>query len=333
MRTTIKDIAAISNVSIATVSKIINGKDESISEETRKKVQSVIKEKNYVPNTIARTLVTKQSKTIGMIVPDICNPFFSRLIRGAEHYTNLRGYELLISNTDDDEKKQESNLQVMKKKMVDGIILTSTSYDVKEERSDTFQLPAVLVDRVTYRESSCIGKVEVDNCRGGYLATSHLLERGCRTIVFLAGNPNTLAARGRYEGYRKALKEYGIPIDKTLIRFGAFHTDFGYQSLKELLDKGCRFDGVFASSDIIAFGAMQVLKEQGYLIPTDVKIIGFDDIYISSLVSPTLSTIRQPIFEMGEAAAKLLLDYLESKKNRKRTIVFDTQLIERESTK
>lgn len=332
MRTTIKDIAAISNVSIATVSKIINGKDESISEETRKRVQRVIKEKNYVPNTIARTLVTKQSKTIGMIVPDICNPFFSQLIRGAEHYTNLHGYDLLISNTDDDEKKQESNLQVMKKKMIDGIILTSTSYDIKEDRSNTFQLPAVLVDRVT-QENLYIGKVEVDNCSGGYLATSHLLKKGCKTIVFLAGNPNTLAARGRYEGYRKALEEYGIPINETIIRFGSFHTDFGYRVLKELLDAGHQFDGVFASSDIIAFGAMQALKEQGYLIPTDVKVIGFDDIYISSLVSPTLSTIRQPIFEMGEAAAKLLLDYLESKKNRKRTIVFDTQLIERESTK
>ena len=169
MRKTIRDIAKLSNVSIATVSKIINGKDSNISDATRRRVKKIMKEQNYTPNPIARTLVTKRSDTLGIIVPDIGNPFFSQLIRAVEDFSNSRGYHLIILDTDDDIEKQKTCLQIMQKKMVDGIILVSSSFRFGESELLPFHSPVVLVDG-NDEKRYFIGKVGIDNTYGGYIA-------------------------------------------------------------------------------------------------------------------------------------------------------------------
>lgn len=333
MRTTIKDIAELANVSIATVSKVINGKDSSISKKTREKIKRIIEEENYIPNSVARTLVTKQSYSLGMIVPDICNPFFSQLIRGVEEDANKKGYDLIITNTDDDDEKLLVQLELMKKKMVDGLILISSQNSSIGEILDDINIPTVLVDRVV-EHRSLVGRVEIDNKKGGSLATSHLIEKGCKKIVFLAGDIQTFSSYQRYLGYKSALEDHGLKFDETLVEFGSFHSEFGYNAVLSLLGKKCSFDGIYASNDMIAVGAMQALKSCGYRIPEDIKVIGFDDIYLSALVTPTLTTIHQPVFEMGSTASRILIDYLSNKtKSETPVVCFDTRLIERESTR
>ncbi|MDO4794083.1 MAG: substrate-binding domain-containing protein, partial [Filifactor alocis] len=262
-----------------------------------------------------------------------CNPFFSQLIRGAEEDANKKGYDLIITNTDDDDEKLLVQLELMKKKMVDGLILISSQNSSIGELLDNINIPTVLVDRVV-QHKSLVGRVEIDNRKGGYLATSHLIEKGCDKIVFLAGDIQTFSSYERYLGYKSALEDHGLEFDEALVEFGSFHADFGYNAVLSLLEKESLFNGIYASNDMIAVGAMQALKSCGYRIPEDIKVVGFDDIYLSALVTPTLTTVHQPVFEMGSTASKILINYLSDKTKKDAPVIcFDTMLVERESTR
>lgn len=330
MKITIKDIARLSGVSTTTVSKIINKKDKDISQNTIDRVNKIMKEHNYVPSTIARSMVTKKTKTIGIIIPDIRNPFFPELTRGAEDMAHDLGYNLIICNTDDDIAKERQYMDILKKKMVDGIIFTASSAESSISHISKNDPPMVLVDR-DVELPNLKGRIVVDNITGGYIATKHLIDKGCKKIGIITGSKTSLPSIHRYEGYLKALKEANMEIREDICRFGSFKSEYGYEVVMDILDKETDVDGIFCASDMIAIGAMKGIKEKGLNIPDDIKIVGFDDIYISGYLNPGLTTVRQPIYSIGAEAAKLLIESIENK-SEKATVMLKTELVIREST-
>lgn len=333
MKLTIKDIARLSGVSPTTVSKVMNSKDDDIGEATKQRVKEIISEHGYTPNIVARSMVTKKTNTIGIVIPDIRNPFFPELIRGAEDTAHDLGYNLIICNTDDDADKEKIYLDILKKKMVDGIIFTASSSQ-SFHQTNGFEMPTVVVDR-DIKTRNIIGRIIVDNIKGGYLAAEHLLERGCRKIGFISGVRTSLPSLERFIGYKRALENNGITDYEEICRFKSFKSEFGYTAAKELLEDHPDIDGLFCASDLIAIGAIQAAVEKGMRIPEDIKIVGFDDIYISKYLNPPLTTIRQPVYQIGEIAAKMLIESFKSKRHyqdEENFEVLDTQLIIRKST-
>ena len=334
MKITIKDIAKLSGVSTATVSKILNSKDKNISNLTRQKVLNIVEEYNYVPNTVARSLVTRQTKTIGLVIPDITNPFFPELVRGAEDKANECGYNIIFCNTDDNMEKEENYINMLIEKMVDGIIFTqSVKRTVGFQKLNIGSTPIVLIDRDMELEG-VVGKVLVDNFTGAYDGVNYLLSRGYRKIAFITGALTTNTSKNRLSGYKKALEDFGINYNKDYVLAGEYRSEWGFKAIQELLGKNVDFDAVFCGNDLIALSVIKALKNVGKSIPEDVGVLGFDDIYMARFIEPELSTIRQPNYEMGYKAVEILIDILDrpTEKNIKRELVLNTELIIRQST-
>ncbi|MGI5858838.1 MAG: LacI family DNA-binding transcriptional regulator [Tepidanaerobacteraceae bacterium] len=305
MTVTIKDIARMTGVSITTVSKIINKKDEDISDKTRERVLKIIDDYNYIPSALATGLVTKKTNTIGLLVPDISNAFFSELARGVEDGANCEGYNVILCNTDDDPDKEIEYLNVLKVKHVDGIIFLSAALSnhsaIKQLNRKGF--PVVALDRALDAEN--IMAVYLDNVTGGYIATKHLTEFGHKKIGCITGPLKNKLAKHRFEGYKKTLEEMHISFDSNLVYEGDFKTKSGEKGAKELIKFGAT--AVFACNDMMAYGAYKVIQEQGLTIPQDISIVGFDDIYISEILMPPLTSIKQPSYEMGLMSAAMLI--------------------------
>ena len=312
MRITIRDIAKKAGVSITTVSKIINKKDEDISDETREKVIKIINEYNYVPSALATGLVTKKTNTIGLLVPDISNAFFAEVARGVEDGANGRGYNLILCNTDDDPDKEIQYLNVLKVKHVDGIVFLSA---VLSNHSAIMQLnkagfPVVVLDRTLDDES--IMAVYLDNFTGGYMAAKHLAEFGHKRIGCITGPLKNKPAKQRFCGYKKALEEMHIEFDEDLVYEGNFKTSGGEWGAKKLLKAGAT--AIFACNDMMACGAYKVIQEQGLRIPEDVSVVGFDDTFMSEILTPPLTSVKQPTYDMGIASAAMLIKRIKGEK-------------------
>lgn len=334
MKLTIKDIARLAEVSTATVSMILNNKDGNISALTREKVLRIVKENNYIPNTMARSLVTRQTKTIGLVIPDIANPFFPELARGAEDKASEAGYSIIYCNTDDDLDKEDRYINMLAEKMVDGIVFThSARRSGKMEAIDRGTIPVILIDR-DIESSNVKGKVLVDNLEGAYKGVKHLIDRGYKKIAFIIGALISNTAKDRHAGYRKALEESGLKYDPNYVKAGQYKSEWGFIAIKQLLEEGIDFDAVFCGNDLIAISVIRALKNQGIRIPQDVAVLGFDDIYMASVVEPPLTTVKQPNYEMGYKAVELLLEVLEApnKELENGRIILNTELIVRSST-
>lgn len=325
--TTIKEIAELANVSTATVSKVINGKDQYISEATRQKILEIVEREGYIPNGIAKSLKMRKTKTIGIIMPDVMNLFFSELARGAEDAAEKRGYSVILCNTDNRESKEEKYLNILQEKMVDGIIMTAAEASMNKsvKRSKT---PMVLVDRDIELDKP-VGRITVNNEEGAFMATKFLIEKGCKNIGFISSEKKNKPSAERLEGYKRALKEYKLDIDEKKIFLENFTIDSGYKGVISLLEK-TKVDGIFCGNDLIAFGAIKGLKEKKVKIPEEVKIIGFDDISMSQFIDPPLTTIKQPIYQLGEEAVKMLVAIIENQ-DTDMNKVLKTELIERGS--
>lgn len=336
MKITIKEIAKEAGVSIATVSMILNNKDKNITEATRKRVLEAVKKYNYVPNAMAGSLVTQRTHIIGLILPDITNPFFPGIARGAEDKANEAGYSLIFCNTDDKLDVEEKYIESLNKKMADGIIIAHSSNSVKmPEILGRCKVPVILIDR-DFNSDNTLGKVLVNNLEGAYKAVTYILNKGYKKIAYLSGPLKTQTAQDRLAGYKNALADNGIKCSENLIKFGEYRIEWGIKGIIELLDEDESFDAVFCGNDLIAIGAMRELKEKGFIIPDDIGVMGFDDIYMAGLVEPSLTTVRQPNYDMGHKAMELLLETLASsdKNNFKRemkTITLKTEIIERHS--
>ncbi|WP_422484707.1 LacI family DNA-binding transcriptional regulator [Gudongella sp. DL1XJH-153] len=330
--TTIKDIAKAAGVSTATVSMILNKKDKSISQPTRDKVLKIAKDINYIPNSMARSLVTSQTKTLGLILPDIVNPFFPEIARGAEDKARESGYNIIICNTDDNVDQENKYIQMLSEKMVDGIILTHSANRNDEMTGlENTRIPIILIDR-DYDSPNILGKILVDNAKASSEGVNYLVTKGYRRIAYIAGPLNTGTARDRLEGYKKALLDNDIEYDENLVRVGEYRTRWGYAAAEDLLNSNLDFQAIFCGNDAIAIGAMKRIREMGISIPDDIAIMGFDDIYISSMVDPELTTIKQPNYSMGYEAVKMMIDSIEGRKADNNNLILDTELIIRKSS-
>lgn len=332
MKVTIKDIAKEADVSITTVSRVLNDKPD-VSLDTRRKIEQVIERLGYNPNTIARGLVTKRTYTIGLIIPDISNPFFPEVAHGIESKARELGYSVVFYNTDNDKKAEKQAIEVLKGKRVDGIIL-SLSLENNQELHKLAQeyFPVVELDRKV--PDSSFPTVTIDNEEAAFEATEHLINLGHTRLAHITGDLGTQTGLDRLSGFKKALNKYGLKIEKEYITEGNYSREAGYVGMKNLLKLRKVPTGVFAGNDLMAIGAYQAVFEKGLRIPEDISIIGVDDIEVASIVRPGLTTMRFPKHELGQKAAEILIREIEGQDMDKQgDIILKTTLVLRGSTK
>jgi LacI family transcriptional regulator, repressor for deo operon, udp, cdd, tsx, nupC, and nupG len=324
----IKDVAKLANVSTATVSRVLRNAD-NVTEETRKRVLEAIEKLNYQPNVLGRYLRRMETETILVVVPDITNPFFSKVLRGIESVAIQNGYQVLLGDTQNNVRLEEEYLNLLRQKQVDGMILLTARIhrDLMEEISKQF--PIVLA--CEYLEGSNIPTVSIDNISSARKATEHLIKLGHRRIAHLSGPMNIILSRDRLRGYQQAMMQYELDIDPVLIQEGDFTYELGYNLTLKLLALEKPPTAIFAANDEMAIGAIKAIRKLSLRVPDDIAVVGFDDIKIASIFEPNLTTISQPMFEIGEKAMNLLLQLIEGKELDRRQFVLEDQLIVRDS--
>lgn len=338
MPITMKEIAELAGVSKTTVSKVINNKDHNISKATKDKILNIVKEKNYVPNKLAQGLVTKRTNNIGLIIPDIGNPFFTDISKGVEHYARGKGYNVVFANSDENFENEVQSMEMLIENRVDGIILAPSSNTSNEDKTyENIKVPLVLVDK-NIEALNKKGLIKVDNKNGVHEATKHLIDLGHKKILYISGPLKNEIATQRLEGYISALEENDITINKENIIEGQYKREWAYDFIKA--NKNLDFTAICCANDLIAIGIIQGLLENNIKVPDQISVIGFDDIQTCKLISPSLTTIRQPAFEMGKKASEILINYLENKDNKNhkedeemKVFNFKPELIIRESSK
>lgn len=329
---TIYDVAKKAGVSAMTVSRVINGKKD-VKPETRDKVLKAIEELGYVPNSLARSFVLQRTKTIGLVITDITNPFFTTLARGVEDTAMKNQFSVIFCNTDEDPEKEVLYLELLARKRVDGVILASASGKRTPLKSILLRnIPVVLIDReVDGLEDLDI--VKGDSVYGAYLLTKHLINLGHKRIGIIVGSKNISTAEDRVEGYKKALVEAGIDIDDELIRFARYSREDGYKVTKELLNLENPPTAIFGGNNFIAVGAMMAIRDSGLRVPEDIALVSFDDIESLSQVYPFFTVVTQPAYSMGVISAELLIRRIEDKDRvrERRKVILQPELIIRES--
>jgi len=335
---TIKDVAERAKVSITTVSHVIN-KTRYVSDELTERVFQAMEELNYRPNTLARSLRSGRTRTIGLVIPDISNLFFAEISRKIEDKGFEFGYSVILCNTDDDLSKEDSYINVLLEKQVDGIIFISAGgSEANLNKPLDFGIPVVVADRDVSGARSDV--VLLDNRKGGYDAVKYLIEMNHRRIGCISGPSKVTPSAQRLEGYKEALLDQSISIDNSLIEPGDFRFESGEQAMRKLLSLGDPPTAVFACNDMMALGAMRAINDFRKKIPGDISIIGFDNIPISKSVYPALTTMAQPIKEMADLVVELLIERIKFQQIQKRTkegepeyqrIILKADLIQRES--
>jgi len=305
---TIKDVAEISGVTVTTVSRVLNNRGY-ISEKTRQRVNAAMKELDYQPNEIARALFRRKSNLIGLIVPDVAHPFFAELTSSIEYYAYKNGYKILICNSHGDSVKEKDYIEMLKRNQVDGIIMGSHTLEISEYLN--LGRPIVSIDRCL---ADNIPYIASDNYNGGFLATKLLIEKGCKKLAHISG-PLALntPANKRCQSFIDVASKSHIEHVVVETKLNSFEIEEYENLIYKLFTDHPEVDGIFASSDIIAACVMNISDKLGKKIPKDIKVVGYDDINMASLLVPSLTTIRQPIKEMGEMAIKLIIDLLEKK--------------------
>ena len=328
-----KEISELTGVSVATVSRVINNSGR-FSEETRELVNSVIKEHNYVPNAIARGLRTSVIENVGIIIPDITNEFFAKLTLVIQSQLFQYGYSTLICNTNEIIELEQRHLSALEAQNVSGIIYIAGGYN-EGEFVRSLAIPTVYVDRspiFEYPEANYV-VIESDNEQGGYLAGMELIQAGCKAPIIIKDKRNIASQKERLNGYRAALVESGVPFSKKNILYAsATNYNNAYKVLAKYLDDGGETDGIFAATDWLALGAFQCLIERGYLVPEQVKIIGFDDISVASFGMKPFTTIKQDVESMGTLAAETLINMIEGGEISEKKNVLPVELIKRKTT-
>ena len=330
----IKEIAKLANVSVATVSRVINNNGR-FSEETKQRVEEVIKKYGYTTNMAAKSLRMSKSKTVGLIVPNINNEWFSSLVLEMEKSFFEKDYSVFICNTSQDEQKEIEYFKLLDSKLVDGIICISGIEDIPTDSMNR-DIPIVCIDRKP-KDHTMAYYVESNHYSGGYLATEELIKQGCKNIVIVSRNRTLSVNKQRLDGYRQALKDYGLNINpdlELLLDPSYANYEGSKQAINELIQKGIPFDGVFGTNDWRAYGSMVALLENNLRVPEDVKVIGFDDVSISTVCHPSISTIHQDTLSLSKTAVNLLLDLMVEKeiKNDQRHYILPVKVIRREST-
>ncbi|WP_339309407.1 LacI family DNA-binding transcriptional regulator [Paenibacillus sp. FSL k6-2145] len=322
--TTIKDVAQLAGVSVATVSRVINDRGY-VHADTRKKVEDAVKALNFSPNEVARSLYKRKSKLIGLLLPDIANPYFPQLARGVEDRMQEQDYRLIFGNSDEDERKEHDYIQTFIQNNVVGVI-SSTNYP-HSSIYEKLKIPVVFLDRTSLDRPS----VYADGREGGRLAAREIIKRGSRRITVMQGPSQIRPAQDRFEGAIEIIRDAGL--DYRVIKTTSFSINEAGVWAEELFRKYADTDGVIASNDIAAMAVLHEASRIGKKVPDDVQVIGFDDIPMSSLLSPALSTIHQPAYEMGREAAGLLIQLVEQAAIENKNIQLPVSFIERGTTR
>ncbi len=332
--TTIKDIAESCGVSMTTVSLVLNHRPNNVSLATKEKIIRTADECDYRPNGIARSLATKKSNTIGVIVPDISNSFFSDSVKSMQIELDKHGYTVLLCNSEEQFANDVKYIKLLSNRQVDGLILTVSAETMADNQWTTvrdlissLKIPTVLYDRFFPGDQP---KVYVDNTQGAYELTKHLIENGHKEIGLITGPLDLIGTQGRLAGVQKALKEAGLSIKKEHIVNATYDIDSGRQGAKKLLGK---VSAIFAFNDMQAYGVLDSARERHMLIPRDVSLVGFDDIFYSAVLDMRLTTVSQPVKEMTKALCSLLVRAIEDHATANDEISIPGTLVKRDSVR
>ncbi|MCG7335754.1 LacI family transcriptional regulator [Sporosarcina sp. ACRSM] len=327
---TIRDVAKLANVSIATVSRVIN-QNGYVNGETKKKVNNAIELLKYKPNSIAKGLASGKTKTMALILPDISNPFFSELARAVEDSASSQGYTVFLCNTDSDTNKEKDYIRKMKDRFVDGILFAGHTLQEPEIKTlEEEKIPLVVLDRAP-GEDICL-VVRSNNREGAKLAVRHLLEIGCNKIAHIYGPQEVATARERLLGFEEAVKEFSW-YTPSLLEQGDFTIKGGMDAVGLLLKRHPDVDGIFTGNDLMALGALKKLKQLKIKVPDQISLIGFDGIELTEITEPEITTIAQPIYQIGSLATSLLIKKIEGSLLLHKSHEIDVELVVRGSTK
>ncbi len=335
---TLKDIAEKLNISITTVSKALKGYSD-VSKKTKEAVLSLANKMNYVPNSAAVNLRTQQTKTIGVIIPTIVHQFFSKVIDGIIEEAENHGYLVITLQSNEKFELEKKQVQLLIQKQVDGILISLSNQTNRCKHIDDIiqnEIPIVMIDKIN-KLVNC-SKIYIDDQQAAYNAVTHLIEKGYRRIAHFRGSLTPQNSIDRFLGYRKALISHGIDFDPSLVYLCDNNDDFndGYTNAQKLLKEQPNVDAIFAITDLIAVGIVKCFNENSIKIPKDIAVFGFSDWFMSSIITPSLSSVKQPGFEMGRKATEILIDEIKNLNNKTsysfQNVILPTSLVIRNST-
>ncbi len=327
---TIKDVSKFAQVSTSTVSRVVT-RNGIVSDVTRDKVLNAIDTLGYQPNFLAQGLKNRKSNVIGVVITDMCSPFYSFMLRGIENVIIKEKKNMIVCSGHGDTQIEKQAIDSLLGNQCEALILNmeSSIEDTQSIFSDLIRknVPTIMMGGFLAKEAEY--SVIIDNEHGGYLATRYLIDKGHRKIVHLTGQQEYCDTRDRLKGFKRALKEAGIQYDDRYVIEGEFDNESGFNETCKLLENDLEFSAIFAGDDEIAVGVIDALRSKGRKIPEDVSVVGFDDMFFSRFMHPKLTTIRQPITEMGTTASQMAMDIIKGKKITEKRKVFKPKLIER----
>ena len=334
MKVKLKDIAEKANTSITSVSLVLNNKPCRISDEKKALIKQIAKDNNYTPNINARSLITKETKTLGLIIPDIENIFFSKLTKTIETYCRQFGYALIIVNSNDEYKEDLHLLDLLLARGIDGLFITvsNSAYNHKEEvcsKLKSLTIPYIMIDRV-FDELDC-NQVYFDNVKGSYMATKYLIENGHTMISCITNSIYSKNTVSRFEGYKKAMKEHGLKIKDEYIIQGDYRIQSGYNTGDMVMSNNTT--AVFVTNDMMALGLLKRLSEKDIKIPEDLSIVSYDNLLNDFIIGIDITSIDQNISNLGKVACDLMLSLIKNEETEIKKICLDPQLIIKRSVK
>ena len=332
---TIKDVAAIAGVSFTTVSHVLND-TRPVSADARRRVLEAVDQIGYLPSAVARSLRKSETKIVGVLVPNVQNPFFAELVCGVEECCRLAGFSVFLCNSDNDPKRQQQYMRTLLEKRVDGLLLSSAGDDDALARifEKMAGVPSVTVDRLV--AGARADRVSVNNQLGAQMAVEHLLGLGHRRIACISGPAEFAVARERIAGWRQALRAAGLTPDESLVLESDFSSPCGYAAARGLLlsqaGSATPVTGIFASNDMMAVGVLRAAAELGLKVPQQLSVVGFDDIELSRYVFPALTTVGCPIRQLGAEAGRVLIARIENPNAALKDVLLTPRLVARESS-
>ncbi|AJS59364.1 LacI family DNA-binding transcriptional regulator [Paenibacillus sp. IHBB 10380] len=327
---TIRDVAKLAGISVSTVSRYLN-KSGYVNAETELNIKRAIEQLKYIPSGVARGLAGKNTKTFALVLPDISNPFFPELARAVEDVATTYGFTVIFCNSDGDVDKERNYIDILKGQFIDGIIFASNTLSQGDvNKLAAYNIPFVCLDRAPTNEACSV--VRSNNLEGAELAVKHLLESGCRKIGHIYGPQELVTAKERLLGYEKSVKGFGW-FSPSLMVPGDFSIRSGIAATELLIQQHPDIDAIFAGNDLMAVGALKALHRLGIQVPEQVSVCGFDGIFMTEITEPELTTIAQPIYEMGAMVSRILIKKIEGCIIEDKVHELDVKLIERSSTK
>jgi LacI family transcriptional regulator len=327
---TIKDVARKAGVSISTVSRVIND-SKPVTDEIKQRVLDVIKETGYVPNPLARSLVTKKSQLIGVIVPEVSDSFVSEIVNGIEEIAKMYNYDILLCNTYSDKEQELKSINLLRAKQVEGIVMMSWLID--EEHINFInkcQIPATYISKTA--RGFDVYSVSISNTKATYDMTKYLIGKGHKKIGYImTSKDTTVMEKERYVGYEKAMNEANLKIYEELVKSGDTEVEGGYKGMNEILKSEIIPDAVFVTGDEAAIGAMNAIFDAGYRVPEDISVAGFNDVKLASIYRPKLTTVHQPLYDMGAVAIRMVIKMINGEQLDDKKVELPYRIVERES--